>query len=243
MTATKARLGQALRTIRAQMRLTLADVSTRTGIAISTLSKVENAQLSLTYDKLVRLSEGLQVDISAFFQAEPTVSARASPSVTARRGITHQGEGLLVATPNYDYRYLCTELARKAMVPIVITIRARSIHEFSSLSAHSGEEFIYILRGTVEVHTEFYEPTVLRPGEAMYIDSTMRHAFLTTGKQSATMLNVCWSENAGHFRTLFELAQSAARRGGAGRCERRPLALTVAYRLRASTLLQSKRHE
>ncbi len=191
MTTPKARLGKALRAIRSQMRLTLADVSIRTGVAVSTLSKVENGQLSLTYDKLVQLSEGLQVDITALFSADPTVPAAPPPVVTARRSITRRRQGLLVATPNYDYRYLCADLAHKAMVPILITIRARSIVEFSSMSSHSGEEFIYILRGSVEVHTEVYEPTILSAGEAMYIDSTMRHAFVTTRDEPAVMLNVC----------------------------------------------------
>lgn len=213
-TAPKARLGRALRAIRAQMGLTLADVAARTGVAVSTLSKVENGQLSPTYDKLVALSEGLRVDIAALFEPEPRTDP-VPPGVTARRSITRQGQGLRVETPNYDYRYLCTDLAKKAMVPILITIRARSLVRFGSFSTHSGEEFIYVLRGEVEVHTEFYEPTALSAGEAMYIDSTMRHAFLTTGKRSALMLNVCHSAEAGHFRTLVELA-SARGPDGAG---------------------------
>jgi transcriptional regulator with XRE-family HTH domain len=208
MTPSKARLGKALRTIRNQRQLTLADVSARTGVSVSTLSKVENGQLSLTYDKLVQLSEGLQVDITALFSAEPQVDGGVAPAVSARRSITRRREGMLVATPNYDYRYLCTDLAHKAMVPILITIRARSIVEFSAMSSHAGEEFIYILRGNVEVHTDVYEPTVLGPGESMYIDSTMRHAFLSTGDQPALMLNVCHSPRTGHFRKLVEMAEA-----------------------------------
>jgi transcriptional regulator with XRE-family HTH domain len=210
MSTSKARLGKALRAIRSRMRLTLADVSARTGVAVSTLTKVENGQLSLTYDKLVQLSEGLQVDITALFSAAPAVPDTPPPAASARRSITRRRQGLLVATPNYDYRYLCADLAHKAMVPILITIRARSIVEFSSMSSHSGEEFIYILRGSVEVHTDVYEPTVLAVGEAMYIDSTMRHAFLTTRDEPAVMLNVCHSPRSGHFRTLIELAKASA---------------------------------
>ena len=201
----KARLGHALRTIRAQLRLTLADVAARTGVAISTLSKVENGQLSLTYDKLIRLSEGLEIDITAFFASEPVVPAR-SAQVTARRSIARRRDGLLVETPNYDYRYLCTDLAHKAMVPILITIRARSIVDGSVFSAHAGEEFIHVLRGTIEVHTEFYAPTVLRPGESIYLDSTMRHASISTGPGEAQVLNICHSPQSGHFRTLVQLA-------------------------------------
>ena len=204
----KARLGHALRGIRARLGFTLAETSARTGVAVSTLSKVENGQLSLTYDKLVQLSEGLGIDISTFFDPIPANGEDPAAQPTARRSVTRRGEGLLVETPDYDYRYLCTDLSRKGMVPILITIRARSLIEFSAMSSHAGEEFIYILRGTVEVHTDVYEPTTLGAGEAMYIDSTMRHAFLSTGDQPALMLNVCHSPRTGHFRKLVEMAEA-----------------------------------
>jgi quercetin dioxygenase-like cupin family protein len=82
--------------------------------------------------------------------------------------------------------------------------------EFSQMSRHSGEEFIYVLRGPVEVHTEHYAPTVLATGDAMYLDSTMAHAFLAMGDTDALMLNVCHSPSAGHVQTLVELARARA---------------------------------
>ncbi len=207
----KDRLGRALRAIRGRLGLTLAEVAQRTGIAVSTLSKIENGQLSPTYDKLVQLSEGLALDISAFFADDASPAPPPLQLVTARRSICRRGEGLRVATANYDYDYLCADLAHKAMVPILITIRARSLVEFSDLSRHSGEEFLYILRGQVEVHTEHYAPLALQSGEAMYLDSTMGHAFLTTGAGSAQMLNVCHSPQTSLFRTLVEMAEREGR--------------------------------
>ena len=76
----KARLGHALRTIRSRLSLTLAEASARTGVAVSTLSKVENGQMSLTYDKLVQLSEGLEIDISTFFDPIPTNGEERRPA-------------------------------------------------------------------------------------------------------------------------------------------------------------------
>ncbi|WP_035485046.1 helix-turn-helix domain-containing protein [Geminicoccus roseus] len=216
MSTRKARLGNALRAIRRRLDLSLTEVAARTGVAISTLSKVENNQLSLTYDKLVQLSEGLEVDISVFFEPEPATTAdRLQPAVTARRSITRKADGLLVQTPNYDYRYVCTDLTHKAMVPILITIHARSLVEFPLLSRHAGEEFLYVLRGHVLVHTEYYEPAELAPGESMYLDSTMGHAFLSApGPKDAQILNVCHSPNAGHFRSLLDLARAQEARSG-----------------------------
>lgn len=213
----KVRLANALRLIRREMRLTLAEVAARTGVAVSTLSKVENGLMSLTYDKLMQLSEGLEVDISVFFSADP-VLPQPMPLArgNARRSIARRGEGLLVETPDYDYRYLCADLAHKAMVPILITIRARSVVDGRAFSVHSGEEFIYVLGGSIEVHTEFYAPLTLRRGDGAYIDSTMRHASVSTGAADAVVLNICCSPQAGHFRTLVELAQQNQRREGEG---------------------------
>ena len=216
----RARLGRNLRAIRAELGISLADVALRTGVSVSTLSKVENGQLSLTYDKLVQLSEGLSVDISAFFSDAPRLATTTEP-VTARRSITRPGEEMLIETANYDYRYLNTELSQKAMVPILITIRARSLVAFDQFSRHSGEEFIYVLDGPIEVHSEHYAPTLLQAGDSMYLDSTMAHAFLAVGDTNALMLNVCHSPAAGYQQTLVQMAkakkpdQPRDRKGGA----------------------------
>ena len=82
-----------------------------------------------------------------------------------------------------------------------------------TVSTAKDDRVDYILRGSVEVHTEVYEPTILSAGEAMYIDSTMRHAFVTTRDEPAVMLNVCHSPRSGHFRTLVEMAKAGVEEG------------------------------
>jgi transcriptional regulator with XRE-family HTH domain len=211
----RARLGRALRAIRSGLGISLADVALRTGVSISTLSKVENGQMSLTYDKLLQLSEGLGVDISAFFEETPEPGIAAAQPVTARRSITRPGAEMLIETPNYDYRYLNTELSQKAMVPILITIRARSLVDFGQFSRHSGEEFLYVLDGPIEVHSEHYAPTRLETGDSMYLDSTMAHAFIAVGDRDGLMLNICYSPGAGHLQSLVDLARARAEDAGA----------------------------
>jgi transcriptional regulator with XRE-family HTH domain len=224
MTEIRARLGRILRAVRAQLDMTLAEVSSRTGLAISTLSKVERGKLSLTYDNLVRLCEGLHIDFSAFVEAEHYAGDGTSPTVRARRTITRHGDGTQVETRNYGYLYLCTDLSRKAMIPSIVTIRARSLVQFDSLSSHRGEEFIYVLRGKVEVHTEFYTPVALRRGDALYIDSTMGHATLNVGKRDALVLSVCTSPRSGHQQNLsakiFPIEGQSHRDRSNGRTER-----------------------
>src|SRR3546814_11119147 len=73
---------------------------------------------------------------------------------------------------------LCTDLRQKRMIPILTRIRAHSASEFGELVHHQGEEFIYVLEGRIEVHSEFYDPVTLDVGQGIYIDSSMGHAYV-----------------------------------------------------------------
>lgn len=184
-TRERMKLGERLRRIRKRNGWTLARVGELTGLAASTLSKVENDQISLTYDNLIRLADGLEIDIAELFGSHD------GPTASGRRSVTRQGQGKLVETPNYDYEYLCTDLAKKRMIPIAVRIKARSVVKFGELLRHSGEEFIYVVEGAIEVHTEFYEPLILAAGDCTYIDSTMAHGYVASGNTEAMVLGVC----------------------------------------------------
>ena len=111
-----------------------------------------------------------------------------------------------VNTDNYDYYYLCTDLRRKRMIPIITRIRAHSAREFGELVRHQGEELIYVLEGRVEVHTEFYDPVTLEVGESIYIDSSMGHAYVVAdGCEEALVLGVCSSGDEGLMTSLMSL--------------------------------------
>ena len=73
-------LGQCLKAARQARGLTLKQVAERTGMALSTLSKVENGLMSLTYDKLLQLTAGLKMDIAELFSPAGPRSTRAVPS-------------------------------------------------------------------------------------------------------------------------------------------------------------------
>ena len=203
MKNSKPTLGRLLRGLRQRNEWTLKEMSKRTGIPLSTLAKVEHDRLTLTYDKLQQLSERLKMRMSELF-AEPGEGPE--PAVTARRSIGRIDRAVRVNTRNYDYYYLCAELRRKRMIPVLTRIRAKSVGEFGELVHHSGEEYIYVLEGKVEIHTEFYDPIVLEAGESIYIDSNMGHAYVAAeGCEQATVLGVCSSADEGLMESLLEL--------------------------------------
>jgi transcriptional regulator with XRE-family HTH domain len=185
-------LGQLLRSWRERKDWTLREMSDRTAIPLSTLSKVERDRLSLTYDKLLQVSQGLRISLPELF-AHACNTGNGEPAVTARRSIGRLAEAVCVNTEHYDYYFLCPELRHKRMTPMITRVRARSLAEFGELLRHPGEEYIYVLTGVIAVHTDFYDPVVLGSGESIYVDSSMGHAYLAEGCEEATVLAVCSS--------------------------------------------------
>lgn len=200
------RLGAALRDLRHAEGLTLADVAERTGLSVSALSKVENGQMSLTYDKLAALSSGLHVDITYFFTSQKQPTGAAAPIVTARRAISRRGEGEAINTGFYDYLYPCSELSNRRLLPMIGTVKARTLEEFGGLVAHEGEEFTVVIEGRVEVRTEFYEPVLLEVGDSIYFDSTMAHAYLAADDSPCRIVCVTTAPNADFVSSLKEAA-------------------------------------
>jgi transcriptional regulator with XRE-family HTH domain len=181
-------LGLRLAEIRRSRDLTLKELSASTGIPVSTLSKVQNSQATLSYENLVKLSVGLGVDVGEFFRQHPNELR------TTRRAIERKDQGRRGTSERYSFEILATELARKRMVPGILTVTETSLEAIGGLSRHDGEEFIYVLSGTLRLHTEFYEPATLKAGDSAYIDSTMGHAYVAVrkGKEPpARIIAVC----------------------------------------------------
>ncbi len=184
-----AKPGSALRALRLEKGWTLAEVSRRTGVPISTLSKVENDKLSLSYDKLARISKGLEIDIGILFAQD--VARHPLSLVTGRRSIARAGEGRTIDTGTCHYLYPATELLNKRFIPIIGEIRARSLAEFGEMIRHAGEEYVYVLAGCVELHTDLYAPVRLEAGDSIYFDSGMGHAYVAVGTDTCRLISIC----------------------------------------------------
>jgi transcriptional regulator with XRE-family HTH domain len=197
-------LGTLLRGLRSRHKWTLKEMSEKSGIPVSTLSKVEHDRLTLSYDKLYQLSQRLGLRMSELF-AETSEEA-ATPQVTARRSLGNMEHALRVETQNYDYYYLCTELRQKRMIPVITKIRAKTLEEFGDLVRHAGEEFIYVVKGRVVIVTEFYDEVTLEEGSSIYIDSSMGHAYLAAADcDEAEVLGVMSSSDGELLDSLLNI--------------------------------------
>ena len=175
-------LGKRVRDLRKARGWTLEQAAVQAGLARSTLSKIENGQMSPTYEALRKLAGGLAVSVPQLF----TPPSRAQ--VTGRRAVTRAGEGQAQATATYEHELLAQALTRKQMLPYRARIRARDITEFDGWVRHDGEEFLYVLTGVVRLYTEFYEPVDMKRGDSAYYDATMGHNVVSVSEEDAMVL-------------------------------------------------------
>jgi transcriptional regulator with XRE-family HTH domain len=186
--ASVAKPGAALRAFRRKQGWTLAEVSRKTGLPVSTLSRIETDQISPTYDQLSKLSLGLKVDMAQLLSGD---MADAKPVQTARRSVNRAGDGQMLDTPMQSLRYLSVDLMNKQFAPIIGEIKAHSLEEAGEFHRHDGEEFIYVVSGELELHSESYAPLRLQAGDSVYFDSGMAHAYVAVGKERCKILSIC----------------------------------------------------
>jgi transcriptional regulator with XRE-family HTH domain len=175
-------LGERVRELRRSRGWTLEEAAGRAGLARSTLSKIENGQMSPTYDALKKLAGGLAITVPQLF----TPPSKAQ--VTGRMGVTKAGEGARQATVTYEHELLAASLTKKQMLPYRATIRARDVDEFAGWVRHDGEEFLFVLTGVIRLYTEFYEPLEMRRGDSAYYDAAMGHNVISLSDEDATVL-------------------------------------------------------
>jgi transcriptional regulator with XRE-family HTH domain len=174
-------IGQRLKTLRKEKGYTLAYVADRTGISQSTLSKLENGQTQLTFTSVNKLAQGLGLSISSLTSQHPE-------HLTARRSVTRKGEGTPFQAKDVEYQILCDDLADKDQVYQRVTVMAHSIADQQEWRRHPGKEFIFVLKGTLVLHTEAYAPLVLEQGDCVVFDCNMGHKYVSRGEEDAELL-------------------------------------------------------
>ena len=180
--------GTAVRRLRTERGWTLKDLSERSKISQSALSRVETGQITLSFDRAHALARALDADFSQIVnRMVRSEDARTQQPVNASgwRSVTRRGEGHRVSQNNGEYEYLCTDFLYRRMVAGIAEVTAHSLEEHGPFVTHPGEEFLMVVEGTVIVETEYYAPLTLEIGDSLQFDSTTPHAVLSGSAKSA----------------------------------------------------------
>lgn len=178
--------GERLKALRKSYGWTLIDLAERSGVAVSTISKAERGQISLTYDSILKLAYGFSIEMSELISDVDDDSI--SQEVTVERG----GQAQRLENDYYICDMLCSARVNKHMVPVHARIKAHSIEDFARFIQHPGEEFVYVLEGRLAFHIDGQPTRYLSPGDSVYFDSRLGHAYVSAGDTDAVLIVVCW---------------------------------------------------
>lgn len=187
-------IGPILAATRKRKDWTLQELSKASGVAIGTLSKIENGKSGASFDTVARVASALGMSF------DDLLGPNNPRFASGRRSVTKSGDGVRFGFNKYEYEIPCNDLVSKAMIPLIMTINTRELAPRNRWQSHPGEEYIYVISGAIQMHTEFYGPVTLNVGDSAYIDSKMAHAFLNVGSSEAKMLSICLS---GSLEELF----------------------------------------
>jgi quercetin dioxygenase-like cupin family protein/ribosome-binding protein aMBF1 (putative translation factor) len=180
----KRSLGERIREAREMRELTLEDLSSRSGIPVARLQRVESNRAIPPLGELIRLGKALEMEMGYFISA----------GVDRSMCVVRAGSRLKVARRSqkvseqygYIYESLAPEKAHRLMEPFLVTLAPT---EFAKPSVHDGQEFLFVLEGKIRVKVD-EEAEILGPGDAIYYDSSHPHLVKCYGKGPAKILAV-----------------------------------------------------
>ena len=175
-------LGPRIRALRLQRGQSLADLARATGVSEATMSRIETGASAVSAPHLYSLAKELGVEIAALFAPEAT---RLRPGI---RSLTRAREGESFTSPRLEARLLNADLLHKAMTPFLNRVTATNLPEAGGLAAHPGEEWLYVLRGPLWLHSDSHAPLCLHTGDSLYFDASTPHAYLADNDAGAEFL-------------------------------------------------------
>jgi transcriptional regulator with XRE-family HTH domain len=187
-----------IRKLRRNKNITLKALSKETGLTVGYLSRIENSQTLPPIPTLDRIARGLGTDICYLLLEEKETHLRDhDPNflLVKKKDIA---EYKLPRNPQRGYHFegLALEMQVKNMHPYLIIAE----FEFGDSQQHDGEEFIYILEGSLEF---LYGSNryVLEEGDCAYFYAHLPHCARSIGKKRAHVLTIIYDYKKHNHRT------------------------------------------
>lgn len=183
----KGTLGDRIRKAREMRGLTLNDLSSRTGIGIETLERIESNEMIPPLGELIKLGKAVEMKMGYFISPgveKPMTVVRSDCRLAISRYGKRRSEQY-----GYSYESLAPEKANRFMEPFLITMVPTDAKE---LSTHDGQEFIFVLEGEMKAQVGD-QVEILHAGDAVYYDSSCPHLVKCSGDKPTKILAVLYT--------------------------------------------------
>lgn len=175
-------LGETIRRLRKEKKLTLVEISKKTNVAQATLSRIETGTMIGTVESHQKIADILGVSLAELYSGvDPRHDQIAHLKQDAEKKVTHH-------TKNLQVELLTQESSKKKITPLLMTLQpeAEASHEKNERGV---EKFIYVLEGEVNVRVD-KDTFLLKQGETLYFDASLPHQISNQKKASKLLLAV-----------------------------------------------------
>jgi transcriptional regulator with XRE-family HTH domain len=183
-------LGQRVRLLRQERGLSAKDVCQRTGLNLEELERIETDAASPPLGVLIRIAKALDMKLGRFLSSGET-----KPFTVVRkddRQVISRFTSAKDTEYGYTYESLAPDKKDRHMEPFMVRLMPSSGKR--ELSTHSGQEFIHVLEGDMEVTLD-EKVEILHSGDSIYYDSTVPHLVRCHGEKETVILAVLYTED------------------------------------------------
>jgi len=183
------KVGESVKAIRKKKGLSLKDLSQRTGVDAGLLTEIEKGEVSPPLGTIIKVAKALDTKMGYFISGGedlPYTIVRKDDRKLVSRFDTGKTDRY-----GYEFSSLAPYKKNRHMEPLIVKLEPSDIE--GERSTHDGQEFIYVLEGTMEVRLEG-EVHLLEPGDAIYYDSTVPHLVKCHGKDTTIILAVLYTD-------------------------------------------------
>lgn len=165
-------VGKKIKGVRESKSLSIEEISTRSGLSIDQINSIENDEHLPSLGSLIKIARALGVRLGTFLDDSDELGPAICRAQERNSSISFSNDAADART-HMVYHSLAKQKAGRHMEPFIIDIQPSEEKSFK-LSAHEGEEFIYVMKGELEVEYG-KEKYLLKEGDSIYYDSIVMH--------------------------------------------------------------------
>jgi len=188
----KNKLGSKIIQLREARNLSPSDLAERTELPVGLIAQLESGELIPSLSPLIKIARALGVRLGTFLDDDQNIGPIVS-RIGERVKVVRFSDKEKAQESDLDFYSLASDKTGRHMEPFLIDIypsSAKQVH----LSAHEGEEFIFVLAGEVEI-SYGKETFLLNDGDSIYYDSIVSHNVHCKGNVPAKILAVVYAPN------------------------------------------------
>ncbi len=174
MTINNTIIGSKIKGIRETKNLSIEEIAERSGLSAEQIISIENDQNLPSLGPLIKIARALGVRLGTFLDDSDALGPVVTRAADRERKTSISfSNGATDARRHMEYHPLAQQKAGRHMEPFIIDINPAEAPDYQ-LSAHEGEEFIYVMEGEIEL--AYGKDTYhLAEGDTIYYDSIVKH--------------------------------------------------------------------